>query len=346
MRLHTGWMLCAALLTSCAYTPSQPLVSAHGLSECTAPDLRVFSYHRFPIAAHMREMALEETERHRSFTVSFSSSEMLEGDLREIRAEYRQLKEPGTHRLLVVFPVPGSVSWPQDRIRDMIILRQLPRKQKFHLLIMDTGTWFLAPNRFENLNSPDSFRKELYRHQDLVRAVVINARRLLDWMETRDEIDMKRIGVTGASVGGIFASLAMGSDARIASGLFMMAGADFGAIFGESKIESIRMIREAAYQKFGWSREKFTEVIREIFNDVDPLTWACAIPPRPAHIFIAEYDSYIPAASSWGLWERLGRQQMPLVFSAEHKSSFVGMSFLGGHRIERELIRFFSKTLQ
>ncbi|MDO8516462.1 MAG: hypothetical protein Q7S28_04370 [bacterium] len=281
--------------------------------------------------------------------VSLPFSQVGVGGLREARAEYWQLKDPGQHRLLIVFPVPGSVSWPQDRIRDMVIAWQWPREhgfRGFHLLIMDTGAWFVDPDRFARSGSPEAFQEELRRVKEHLRGVVVHGRQFLDWAETRPEIDMRRVGVTGASIGGVVASLVMGADTRIASGLFMMAGEDFGTIMAESKEESMRMIRDDAYRKFGWSQEVFRNTVRALFCDIDPMVWARVIPPRPAHMFIAEYDTHIPAVSSWGLWEHLGRQRMPLVFYAEHKISFFGMSFLGGHRMEYELYRFFSKTLQ
>ena len=49
--------------------------------------------------------------------------------------------------------------------------------------------------------------------------VVMAARRAITWLQARPEVDGARIGVTGASYGGVFSSMIAGIDPRIAAAL-------------------------------------------------------------------------------------------------------------------------------
>ncbi len=161
-------------------------------------------------------------------------------------------------------------------------------------------------------------RRRLFRDDDpagdfsvpaaRLRRAVLDARRLLDWLETRPEIDPERIAAAGVSVGGVVAATLMGLDERVRAGFFVMAGGGLAEILYESTERPLRRFRQRTLESAGiGDREEFLLRARRHTEMLDPLTWAHRVDPRTVLLVSGRFDRVIPPERTKALWEALGR---------------------------------------
>ena len=67
-----------------------------------------------------------------------------------------------------------------------------------------------------------------------LRQAIIDARRGADWLQSRPDMDPKRLGVAGISLGGVLAPLAAGADSRLKVVLTVVGGADVADLIWKS----------------------------------------------------------------------------------------------------------------
>ena len=76
---------------------------------------------------------------------------------------------------------------------------------------------------------------------ELFQVLVINTRQVIDWAESRDELDTERVAVVGISLGGMASAIAMAVDKRIMAAVFLVAGGNMENIAWRSKDDVARM---------------------------------------------------------------------------------------------------------
>jgi dienelactone hydrolase len=141
-----------------------------------------------------------------------------------------------------------------------------------------------------------------------LRRQVLDARRLVDWLEQHPRVDPERLGVAGVSLGGMMAVTLMGADARLRAGVFIMAGGGIAEILQDSADPRMACLRERTYAEVGeGDAEAFLARVRGLVGDVDPLVWAPRIDPSRVLLVSARFDHVVRPEHSRRLWERLGR---------------------------------------
>lgn len=120
---------------------------------------------------------------------------------------------------------------------------------------------------------------------------VADLRRGVDYLATVPEVDAKRIGFYGISMGGFLGALATGLDPRFRAVALVVAWADWGAFTQNSE-----MARKAAE-----SYLLTPELVRQLMADVDPLYFVGHISPRPILMENGRTDKLIPTASAEAL---------------------------------------------
>jgi cephalosporin-C deacetylase-like acetyl esterase len=70
-------------------------------------------------------------------------------------------------------------------------------------------------NEFESTSRMLFRKKRIYKFRNMVINGVIDCRRALDYLESREKIDSNRLGVIGSSIGGTMSLLLTGVDSRI-----------------------------------------------------------------------------------------------------------------------------------
>ena len=140
------------------------------------------------------------------------------------------------------------------------------------------------------------------------RAALLDARRALDWLVGRPEVDPARIGAAGISLGGILAATLLGVDDRVRAAALIMTGGGLAEILHDSSERPIRRFRDRVQDELGLEgREQFVAELAPYTTIVDPLTYADRIAPQSVLLVSGRFDRVIPPEQAHELWEALGQ---------------------------------------
>jgi cephalosporin-C deacetylase-like acetyl esterase len=141
---------------------------------------------------------------------------------------------------------------------------------------------------------------DIERTVTAMRQGVCDVRRAAGWLASRAQIDSKRLGVTGISLGGIVSSLAASVDPSIREGVFLLAGGDVSRILWT-------MPEGAAFRRW-WTESGRTEAdLKALTDPFDPMYYANRLAGKRVLIIAGKVDEVVPPASTLVLWEAAGR---------------------------------------
>jgi uncharacterized protein len=121
-----------------------------------------------------------------------------------------------------------------------------------------------------------------------VYQTVADLRRGLDYLATVPEIDPKRIGYYGISMGGFLGALAAGLDTRIKAPVLVVTWGDWGTLFDNSDL-----LKQAAAGTI-----LTPELVRQFMADVDPINFVGHISPRPVLMQNGKTDHAVPPVAA------------------------------------------------
>ena len=133
-----------------------------------------------------------------------------------------------------------------------------------------------------------------------MRQGVCDVRRAAAWLASRPEVDPKKLGVTGVSLGGIVSSVAAAVDPTINRGAFLLAGGDLASILWE-------MTEGAKYRELWVKSGRTFADLKAMTDPFDPLTYAPRLVGKRVMMIAGNVDEVIPPASARALWEAAGR---------------------------------------
>jgi len=143
-----------------------------------------------------------------------------------------------------------------------------------------------------NIYSPN-----LYQTRVALIQSIVDWRRGIDYLTTRPEVHPRRIGLLGASMGGIMGTILAGVDQRVCCAVIAAGGADWGLMASLSQNEPAQALRRI--------RPELTpEKIAAILAPVDPLNFIDKISPRPVLLQHGRADISVPPEAAQLLWER------------------------------------------
>ena len=128
-----------------------------------------------------------------------------------------------------------------------------------------------------------------------VSQTTVDVRRGLDYLAMRPEIDSKRIGLAGVSLGAIIGTVASGVDTRIKAAVLISGGGDWGLILKtlSSRDATVGGHSTSAFKSVNW------QSLSVLLAPEDPLTFAAHIAPRPILMLGGRKDTTIvPQAQS------------------------------------------------
>ena len=160
--------------------------------------------------------------------------------------------------------------------------------------------------------------KELYSIDisDSVRGIiqtVIDLRRAVDYLETRPEIDIERIGYVGGSMGGILGAIFIGVEPRIKAAALIVAGGNMSLMIRESQHYTMPAIREYL-QKEGISYED----LQKMLDPIDPINFIEYFAPRPVVFHLGKFDKIVPAEAGRQLYEKAGEPKQVYWYDTGH----------------------------
>ncbi len=132
-----------------------------------------------------------------------------------------------------------------------------------------------------------------------LRQAVLDIRRAAAWLATRPEVDSRRLGVFGISLGGITAALAAEMEPRLDNVLLMLAGGDLARLNWNSP--ELAPVRKALSRR-GWTLQEALERMRT----VDPIRYASRLRHRRVLMINARYDRLVPPECTKALWKAAG----------------------------------------
>jgi len=161
-----------------------------------------------------------------------------------------------------------------------------------------------------------------------MRQGVLDARRAMDWLTTRPDIDPTRMGISGISLGGAAAPLIAGVDRRARVLVTIVGGADVADIFSNSPFFYGLHI--------GFLYHGVTpESLKREMAPVEPINWLHGFDPNNALLFSGRYDVFITAKQTRHLSEALGGARIIWTPTGHYGSVFaqrqiedIGIKFL------------------
>lgn len=183
--------------------------------------------------------------------------------------------------------------------------------------------------------TPSGFRSgELAIQPDPDRLVatmtqsVLDGRRALDYLATRPELNMERVGLSGTSLGAIVTGLLAAVDPRITHASFLLGGGDLAHILWTSS----RVVpqREALRRK-GFTEER----MRALLAPIEPLNYLREHRPQSSYVIGAQFDTVMPRSSTEELVEALGTKKVLWIDTGHYGGIFVQ------RRLMREIARYY-----
>jgi len=147
----------------------------------------------------------------------------------------------------------------------------------------------------------------------LLRQSIIDARQIIDWVETRPELAHTKIGVLGVSQGAIRGAVLAAIDRRIRVSVLALGGGNVPYIIARSKDGALKhrgitRRRNEHRASHGCSLSEFEGELRRAMTS-DPLDFAPYIDRQRTLLILGLCDSVVPFKTGWTLRRAMGKPQ-------------------------------------
>lgn len=240
-----------------------------------------------------------------------------DGEEDEIRLEYYDINGAGKTPVILVLPILNGENF---------FARQFARyfaARGFAAIIVNT-------------NQKHTLLDDMLHAERAIRRSLVKHRKVLDWVAQNDAFDQNRIGVFGASLGGLNATLLMAVDDRVAAAAPALAGGDLPSIFVASEERRVAEAVNAAMTAKGLTREEMHHYLQDEI-ETDPITLAPFIDAANVLMVLARRDKTIPYASQEALRQKMGNPEAIYVPTG-HVSTAIYLPYL-----KRRVYRFFNE---
>jgi dienelactone hydrolase len=209
-------------------------------------------------------------------------------------AEYYRPKRAGPLPGVIVLDITGG-----DQTLSRVIARHLAQNGVAALFVQMA---YYGPRRPPG--SPLRLMSTDVEHSfAAVRQTVLDLRRATAWLESRPEIDKKRLGIMGTSLGSFVATLTAEMEPKLGRLTVLLGGADFAdGYWDHPQAVKYRKIFEA----LGGTKEQ----VREFIAPVDPITCVKNLKDCKVLIVAAKNDEIVPPRMAETLWRETGKQQI------------------------------------
>jgi len=142
---------------------------------------------------------------------------------------------------------------------------------------------------------------------------VIDLRRAVDYLETRLEVDIDRIGYVGGSMGGIIGAIFIGVEPRIKAAALIVAGGNMSLMIRESQHYTMPPIRDYL------QREGISYVeLQKMLDPIDPINFIGYFSPKPVVFHLGKFDRIVPSEAGRQLYEAAGEPKQVYWYDAGH----------------------------
>ena len=136
-----------------------------------------------------------------------------------------------------------------------------------------------------------------------VRQTVLDIRRAAAWLEMRPEIDCRRLGILGTSLGSLMAALAAEMEPKLTRVALLLGGGGLvDAYYGDARAAPYRKL----WELFGGTKAQAVKLIAP----ADPLTCAGNLKDRKVLMIAAKRDEIVPRKATEALWKAAGEPEI------------------------------------
>jgi cephalosporin-C deacetylase-like acetyl esterase len=148
-----------------------------------------------------------------------------------------------------------------------------------------------------------------------VRQTVLDVRRAVAWLESRPEVDRRRLGILGTSLGSFMSGLTAEMEPKLHRVALLLSGGGFVEAFYDHPLA--KPYREP-FEKLGGTKQ----MVARMLAPVDPLTYADRLKQHDLLMIAASRDDIVPPKMARWLWEASGKQRI-VWYDATHVGSAV-----------------------
>ena len=236
---------------------------------------------------------LDETANHQRYRMSAASYSELFHEFKSIEGEYYRSRRIPAGRpgpLILISPILGGDA--TDYLACHIFGRWA--------CSLGISAFFLYQDR--SILSPDNDGLGL---EALLRDLVRDNIKTLRLFLTRPEVDPRRLGSMGISLGAIRNLLIIAAEPRLKANILVMGGVDLASILLESCEPGVLRYFRRRLRREGITREEACEDIRRHLSS-EPGRFVWRIDSERVILFLARYDDKVPLKYGQELREKLG----------------------------------------
>jgi len=138
---------------------------------------------------------------------------------------------------------------------------------------------------------------------DSIRQAVLDNRCAVGWLESRPEIDKKKLGIHGTSLGSFMAALTAAAEPRLNNVCLMLGGGGLvDAYWDHPRAKPLLQ----ALAVIGADKD----AVKRVVAPADPITYAEALKKRNLLMIAASRDDVVPPSAAKCLWEATGKQKI------------------------------------
>jgi len=248
----------------------------------------------------------------------------------------REEKRP----LAILLPVWGIHPYPPRKLARSIVDYS---EGRWDVIWVQGQSYLFDWKAVAGARDEAEFRQLFLANVQRIHDMIVDLRRLLDWLETQPKVDRERISLVGFSIGASIASLAMAHDPRFAAGVFCMGGARPVEIFLTCS-DHPALVRDTALKRFGWTVGEYREFLEMALSGLDPADYTGTFTPERILVVQAGADTCVPETSREDFWQALGRPRR-ITIPYTHKVAFLALTPLGFSYLARKIYDFLDDTL-
>jgi len=160
---------------------------------------------------------------------------------------------------------------------------------------------------------------------EAIRQTVLDLRVATAWLEARPEIDAKRLGIMGTSLGSFLAALTAEMEPKLGRVAVLLGGGGVvEAYYDHPKAAPYRKV----YEALGGTKEQLAKLIAP----ADPLTCAANLKDHKLLILAGKRDDIVPPKMAEALWKASGQQKI-IWFDCTHYGAIVYLASAVDHLV-------------
>lgn len=294
-------VLSALLMVSCTRSP----VDANYLGPSAITEITEQSYAYEKYQGIYTEQILDKNQYYTLQRITFPSNNNILQSAHDISIDYYAIDSSEKVPVILVLPILSG----QNKIAT-----------SFARYFAEYGFATAVVHRQQVYEQTDY----LQQTNKIMRQIVFDHKQVLDWVESRAELDALRIGVVGTSMGGIKSALISALDKRIKATVIILGGGDIPyllALWSQKRVKKeAGKVLVAAQQ----SAMQSPLVAKKI--ECDPINYAHYIDARRTLMILARFDSVIPFYNGLQLKEKIGNPETIYLF-AGHYSAIIYLPY-------------------